>query len=88
LEELTDGHKRTLLTKERLWFLKLDGAFRNNFELRIKDSRNTSQEFALIITIKDTKNRGKVYDEVTNLLSQFNFVHENIKVDARVTINN
>lgn len=86
LEELREGCIRTSLSKERLWFLKIEAAFRNNYELRIKDSKNTSQEFALIITLKDRRKKGKIYDEVTNLLSQFNFIHENIKVDERVII--
>jgi len=86
LEELQEGHVKYSLPMQRLWSLKIEAAFRNNFEARIKDGKNTSQEFALIVTIKDTKDRGKVYDEVTNLLSQFNFIHENIKVDERVII--
>ena len=87
LEELREGNKKFSLPHERLWFLKLEAAFRNSFESRIKDGRNTSQEFVLIVTIKDTRGKGKVYNEVTNLLSQFNFIHENIKVDERVIIN-
>lgn len=87
LEELREGNKKNSIQQDRLWFLKLEAAFRNNYEGKIKDSKNTSQEFALIITIKDTKGKGKVYDEVTNLLSQFNFIHEDIKVDERVIIN-
>jgi hypothetical protein len=86
LEELRESNKKLYLPQDRLWFLKLEVAFRNNYELRIKDSKNTSQEFALIISIKDTRGKGRVYDEVTNLLSQFNFIHENIKVDERVII--
>jgi hypothetical protein len=86
LEELREGNKKFALPKGRLWFLKLEAAYRNNFESRMKDSKDISQEFALIITIKDTKGKGKVYDEVSNLLTQYNFIHENIKVDERVFI--
>jgi hypothetical protein len=39
------------------------------------------------MTIKDPKKRGIVYNEVTNLLAQYNFIHENIRVDERVIIN-
>ena len=87
LDELREGTKKVSLLQDRLWFLKLEAAFRNSFESRIRDGKNTSQEFALIITIKDTRGKGRVYDEVTNLLSHFNFIHENIKVDERVIIN-
>ncbi len=86
LEELQEGHVKYSLPMERLWALKIEAAFRNNFEARIKDGKNTSQEFVLIITIKDTKGKGRVYDEVSNLLAHFNFINENIKVDERVNI--
>lgn len=86
LEELTDGHKKTLLAQNRLWFLKMEAAYRSNYELRMKDSKDISQEFALIVTIRDPKGKGKVYDEVSNLLSQYNFYHENIKIDERVIV--
>ncbi|MCB9250849.1 MAG: S8 family peptidase [Flavobacteriales bacterium] len=86
LEELREATQKFALPEERQWYLKLEAAFRNNFESRIKDGKNTSQEFALIVTIKDTKGSGKVYDEVSNLLTKFNFIHENIKVDERVLI--
>lgn len=86
LEELREGNKKNFLAKDRLWFLKLEAAYRNNYENKIKDSKDISQEFALIVTIKDTRAKGKVYEEVTGLLKKFNFIHENIKVDERVII--
>ena len=86
LAELQERHIKNSLPQERFWSLKIEAAFRNNFELRIKDGRNTSQEFALIVTVKDTKGKSQVYDEVSNLLNQFNFIHENIQVDERVII--
>ncbi len=86
LEELTESKKKILLPKDRLWFLKMEAAYRNNYELKMKDSKDSGQEFALVITVKDTRGKNKVYDQVTNLLSQFNFIHENIKVDERVIV--
>lgn len=86
LNELSPANHKLSLPKDRLWFLKLKAGYRDSFESRIKDSKDISQEFALIITIKDTKKKGTVYNEVTKLLSQFNFIHENIKVDERVII--
>jgi hypothetical protein len=53
----------------------------------MKDSKDINQEFVMIMTIKDPKKRGIVYNEVTNLLTQYNFIHENIRVDERVIIN-
>jgi hypothetical protein len=53
----------------------------------MKDSKDINQEFVMIMTIKDQRKRGAVYNEVTNLLTQYNFIHENIRVDERVIIN-
>ena len=49
-----------------------------------------SQEFCLIITIKDTKNERHIYNEVTQLLDANNFVHQNVKLkqDVRVQLKN
>ena len=86
LEELREAPKKAFLSKDRLWFLQLEASYRNDYDLRMKDSKNISQEFVMIVTIKDPKKKGKVYDEVTNLLTYYNFIHENIKVDERMSI--
>jgi hypothetical protein len=86
LEELTNGHKLHNLPEDRLWFLKLEAGYRSNYDLRVKDSKKISQDFALIVTIKDTRKKGKIYNEVGALLNQFNFVHEDIKIDERIVV--
>lgn len=86
LEEFTEKHKKTCLDQNRLWFLQLEATYRNNFDVRMKDSKDISQEFILIVTIKDPRKKGTVYNEVTQLLTQYNFLHENIKVDERIII--
>ena len=87
LEELRESSAISGLNSDRHWFLKLEASYRNNFDIRMKDSRDISQEFALVVTIKDTKGRNTVYDEVTNLLSQYNFLHDNIKLNERINVN-
>lgn len=86
LEELQEARKKAFLPKDRLWFLQLKASYRSDYDSRMKDSKNISQEFVLIVTIKDPKKKGKVYDDVTNLLNHYNFIHENIRVDERVVI--
>ena len=86
LEELSPANQKLSLSNDRLWFLKLKASYRNNFEDHIKDSKDIRQEFALIVTIKDTKKKGTVYNEVSQLLTKYNFIHENIKVDERVIV--
>lgn len=86
LEELQEKHKKTALGMNRFWFLQLKASYRNNYDLRVKDSRDISQEFVMIVTIKDTRKKRKAYDEVTNLLNQYNFIHENVRVDERIMV--
>jgi hypothetical protein len=86
-EELQEAHKKTSLHKDRSWYMKVEAAYRNDYDMRMKDSKDISQEFVLIITVRDPKKKEAVYNEVTNLLTQYNFIHENIRVDERVVIN-
>jgi hypothetical protein len=86
-EELQEKVKKTSLLKDRYWFLRIEAAYRNDYDTRMKDNKDINQEFVMIMTIKDPKKRGTVYNEVTNLLTQYNFIHENIRVDERVIIN-
>lgn len=86
LEELTDSNRVKWLNKDRSWFLKLEAAFRANYELHSGKSGTENTEFAIIISIKDTRKKGKVYNEVSGLLSKFNFIHENIKVNEHIRV--
>ena len=86
LDELINGTRLHNLAADRLWFLKLEGAYRNNYDLRMKDNKAPGQKFALIVTIKDTRKKGKIYNEVGTLLNRYNFVHENIKIDERIIV--
>jgi hypothetical protein len=86
-EELQESVKKTCLQRDRHWYLRIEAAYRNDYDTRMKDSKDINQEFVMIMTIKDPKKRGTVYNEVANLLTQYNFIHENIRVDERVIIN-
>lgn len=88
LQEVSEANKRDALGKDRLWFLKLEAEYRNSYESKVKNSSDVSQEFVLIITLKDPMKKGRCYNEVSGLLSKFNFIHENIKLDNRVRIKN
>ena len=50
------------------------------------EDRTPSQDFCLVITIKDTKKKGNIYNEVTQLLDNFSFIHSNVKVKEEVRI--
>ena len=87
LEELTDGNREKFLLAPKNWFLELKASFRDNTELIYDQKREeVNLEFALIITIRDPKKKGKVYNEVTQLLEKYNFIHNEIRLREEVKI--
>ena len=91
LDEFTPTNKDKFLKSPKNWFLKIEGLFREFIETKSEVQRvSPSQEFCLIITIKDTKNERHIYNEVTQLLDANNFVHQNVKLkqDVRVQLKN
>ena len=86
-DEFTPTNKEKYLKSPKNWYLKLKGLFRHQTEARCEMQNITpSQEFCLIITIKDTKKRGNIYNEATQLLNRFGFIHSNVKVNEEVRI--
>ncbi|AWK52239.1 hypothetical protein DIC82_15080 [Clostridium beijerinckii] len=91
LSEMTPTNKEKHLKGDKQWFLKMEGLYRDFIEKRsMAESFELSQEFCVIITIKDPAKKCQVYDEVTRLLDINNFWHNNIKLrqDIDITINN
>lgn len=91
LDEFTTTNKEKFLKSPKNWYLKIDGLFRQAIESKAELQRITpSQEFCLVITIRDTKKEGNIYNEVTQLLDNFNFIHQNVKLkeNVRIQLNN
>lgn len=87
LSEMTEGNKINCLGKDKKWFLKIQGLYRDFVETQAKlTGEIISQEFCLIITIKGDEDMS-VYDNVTQNLDYYNFVHNNIKITNKVNIN-
>lgn len=90
-DEFTPTNKEKYLKGPKNWYLKLEGLFRH-FTVAKAESQNftPSQEFCCIITIKDTKKKGNIYNEVTQLLDNFSFIHSNVKIrqEVEVRLNN
>lgn len=87
LSEMTPSNKEKYLKGNKLWFLKIDGLYRDFIEKKaLTQSFELSQEFCVIITIKDPLKQCQVYDEVTKLLDVNNFWHNNIKLRQDVDI--
>lgn len=86
-DDFTNANKEKYLKAPKNWYLKLEGLFRHFTETKCEMQKMTpSQEFCLILTIKDTKKRGNVYNEVTQLLDNFSFIHSNVKIKEEVRI--
>lgn len=87
LSELTDANKEKYLKAPKQWYLKINGVYRDHTETTYeKKQKSISQDFCLIITIKDSQKKGSAYNEVSQLLENFSFVHSNVKLNNRVNI--
>lgn len=74
LSELTDKKRLDYLTMDKKWFLFLQGVYRSHIEkIAQLESFQLSQEFCLILTIRDPLQKEKVYDEVSQKLDEYNF---------------
>ncbi len=86
-DDFTNANKEKYLKAPKNWYLKLEGLFRHFTETKCEMQKITpSQEFCLIITIKDTKKKGNIYNEVTQLLNNFSFIHSNVKIKEEVRV--
>lgn len=86
LSELSEASKQHFATPDKLWYLYLQGLYRDHTEQRaILERFVPSQEFCLIITIRDPDRQANVYDEVTQGLDAYNFWHSNIKISSEVS---
>jgi hypothetical protein len=86
-DEFTPTNKEKFLKSPRNWYLKLEGLYRHFTEAKCDLEKITpSQEFTLMITIKDTKKRGNIYTEVTQMLDSFSFIHSNVKIRQDVMV--
>ncbi|EOP60917.1 hypothetical protein IKQ_06148 [Bacillus cereus VDM053] len=87
LNELTPTNRERHLKSSKHWYLKLEGLYRDFIENKAENERmELSQEFCVIITIKDPSQKQPVYDEVSKLLEHYNFIHRNIKVRQDINI--
>lgn len=87
LAELSEANKNNYATADKLWYLYLVGLFREHTEQLAKLERTVpSQDFCLIITIRDPERKASVYDDVTQGLDAHNFWHSNIKISSDVSV--
>ncbi len=81
LAEMKPAEKEKWLPSNRKWYLKIEGLFRDFIERdAIKRDYQLSQEFCMVLTIKDPLGTAPVYDEVTQQLNSENFIHHDVRV--------
>lgn len=87
LSEMTEANKIHYLAEDKSWYLNIEGIYRSFIENKAKEeSIELSQDFCLIITIKDPDKNINIYDKVTQKLDEFNFTHNNIKLATDIDI--
>jgi hypothetical protein len=86
LSELTTGNKK--YTKApKSWYLKVEGLYRDFIEKNADIRRmGLSQEYCIIVTIRDPLKKHPVYTEVSRLLENNNFIYRDIQVEQRIDI--
>ncbi len=87
LSEMKPASRDKFLSSDRKWYLKIEGLYRDFIEKdALKKDYQLSQEFCLVLTIRDPKGTAPVYDEVTQQLNNENFIHHDVRVRNIVRI--
>jgi len=85
LEEMTKGNRTKYLRKDRKWYLKVTGLFRDEVEREAaRTGEILQQDFCIMITIRDPEGTVPVYNEVTQQLHAENFVNAGIRLRNEV----
>lgn len=81
LDEMTQANRDKWLPSGRKWYLKIEGLFRDFIEKdAIKRDYQLSQDYCMILTIRDPNKKAPVYDEVSQQLTNRNFIHHDVRV--------
>lgn len=88
LDDMTEANKGKYLNKDRNWFLKVEGLFREAAERRAEQmGEELYQDYCIIVTIRDNKNQNNhIYNEVSALLDYHNFYHTSISLRNEVEV--
>jgi hypothetical protein len=88
LSEMTDTNKEKYVTANKKWNLKISGLYRGFSEQQVAHTGELSQDFCLLITIRDPTRTLSVYDETIQRLDLYNFWHSSINLHSQVKIKN
>ena len=87
LSEFTPTKKEKHLKAPKKWALRLKGLYRDFAETRAGiDGELLYQDFCLLITIRDPQNEKLIYNEVTQLLENRNFIHNDIQLRDNIQV--
>lgn len=89
LDDMTESNRMKFLSKDRNWYLKIEGLYREAAERKADlAGEELYQDFCVIVTIRDNKNKDNhVYNEVSALLDYHNFYHSSISLRNKIEIN-
>jgi len=88
LSEMSDSNKQKYITANKKWNLKLTGLYRSFSEQQAINTEVLSQDFCLLITIKDPSGTLNVYDETIQKLDLNNFWHSSINLHSQIKVSN
>jgi hypothetical protein len=86
LSEMTDRNSEKYITANKMWYLRLEGLYRNFSEQQAAHLSRLRQEFCLIVTIRDVTRTLNVYDEAVQKLDVFNFWHNAINLSSHINL--
>ena len=87
LSELSEENRQNYATADKNWYLTMRGLFREHTEQRaVLERFIPSQEVCLILTIRDSERKARIYDDVTQGLDAFNFWHSNIRIASDISV--
>ena len=87
LADMTPSNRDKWLPSNRKWYLKIEGLYRDFIEKEaVRKDFQLSQEYCMILTIRDPEHVAPVYDEVTQQLTERNFVHHDVRVRNNVHV--
>lgn len=89
LEKMTPSNRKKYLSKNRKWCLRINSLYRDaTINQKEYDNITETVKATVIITIKDTRNKGVTYNECFASLDQHNFPHADIMVRQHIEVSN
>lgn len=87
LSDMTLKNKEKILSSNRKWGLRIKGLYRDHIETTSAyNGIQLSQEYCLIITIKDPDETVQVYNETIQAMDIGAFIHQNINIRDNINI--